>query len=276
MKVVVPAHVGALDYPRPRFTTHATYKWRFAAPTNLWLHTARTCFLLRIIVVAALVQTKVLGQHRLEQSPDGNGIERGAHHPLVMDVNASQRYRDGDPANVGQTWRFVQSFPRSVGLRPVTSPPWALSPTRYRVMLTPGRVRPSHGSSTTPQREFFRMHRLGPIRRNVDSMCYRCRTRVGWHPIGSPCAGTRRFQQRPSCHRDDMGRQAGSVARWKQLASMHLTTPDQAPKPLRDAPILLRLGGDLCILELCRRTLARCSSLQRLAHNPVEFVGFHA
>ncbi len=102
--------VGALDYPPPRFPTHAADKWRFAAPTNMWLHTARTRFLLGVIVVVALVQTKVFGQQRLEQSPDGNGIERGAHHPLVMDVGASQRDRDGDSATVGQNMAFGAEF----------------------------------------------------------------------------------------------------------------------------------------------------------------------
>ena len=51
-----------------------------------------------------------MGQHRLEHSPDGNGIECGAHHPLVMDVGASQRDRDGNPAAVGQNMTFCAEF----------------------------------------------------------------------------------------------------------------------------------------------------------------------
>ena len=102
--------IGALDYPPPRFPTHAAYKRRFAAPTNVWLHTARKCLLLGIIVVVAFVQTEVFGQHRLEHSPDGNGSECGANHPLVVDVGARQRDREWDSATVGQNVAFCAEF----------------------------------------------------------------------------------------------------------------------------------------------------------------------
>lgn len=94
-KVVVPA-VGTFDDPASQFATNATNQLRLASAANVRLHTALTCLLLAIVV--ALVQADVLGPPWPERSVDECRIECGADHPLVVNVGAGQRDREGNPA----------------------------------------------------------------------------------------------------------------------------------------------------------------------------------
>lgn len=153
-RVVVPA-ARALDYPLPKFPAHPDYKRWFAPATDVWIHAARTRF---------------------------------QHHPLIMDVGASQRdrkmgFRDGPSEH-----SVLSSFPPVARIGPVMSPFGAPSTRRHRALPTPDRARPSHFSSTTPLREFSRKHRPGPIRRNLDNMCCCGQSCVGCHPMAAPSA----------------------------------------------------------------------------------------
>jgi hypothetical protein len=76
--------VCALDHPATRPAALA-FAWLLAAPSKVRLDAARTNCSLRVVIVVALVETKVLRSTRPARRADDHGIERLADHPLVVD-----------------------------------------------------------------------------------------------------------------------------------------------------------------------------------------------
>ena len=97
---------------------------RLAPAANVRLHTALACFLLAIVVVVALVQADVLGPPWPTRSVDECRIECGADHPLVVDVRAGQRDREGNPAPVGQNVALAAEFSAIGGIGTREVPPF--------------------------------------------------------------------------------------------------------------------------------------------------------
>ena len=122
-KVVVPA-VGPLDHPTPGFAARAAHKARFASTTNVWPHATCTSLPFRVVVVVPVVETKVLWSPRPTRTVDENRVERGAHHPLVVDVGAGQCERDGDAVPIGQNIAFCAEFSAIGGIGTRDVPPF--------------------------------------------------------------------------------------------------------------------------------------------------------
>jgi hypothetical protein len=108
-EIVVPT-VGTLDHPTPRFAAHAANERWFAPAANVRSHAALACLVLAIPIVVALVEADVLWPARSTRGADRDRIKRGAYHPLVVDVRASKRDGEGDPAPVRQNVAFCAKF----------------------------------------------------------------------------------------------------------------------------------------------------------------------
>lgn len=108
-KVVVPA-VGPLDDPSARPPANAADQGLLAAATDVWNDATCSGFVFRIGVVVPLVEAQVHRPARTSWRTDEDGVERGAHHPLVVHVRSCQGDRERNASAVGQNVAFAAEF----------------------------------------------------------------------------------------------------------------------------------------------------------------------
>jgi hypothetical protein len=106
---VVPA-VGPFDDPAARLATHAADKGLFASPADVWDDAPIADLAFGVRVVEALVQAEVRRSPRPAWRAKHDGVERGAGHPLVVDIGSGDLDGDGDAARVGQDMAFRAEF----------------------------------------------------------------------------------------------------------------------------------------------------------------------
>jgi len=106
---IVPA-VGPLDDPAAGLAADATHEWLFAPPSDVWDDASVADFAFCICVVETLVEAEIRRPTWPARRSKHDGIERGAGHPLVMDVRAGDLDGDGNAACVGQDVAFCAEF----------------------------------------------------------------------------------------------------------------------------------------------------------------------
>lgn len=121
-EIVVPA-VGALDHPASGLAPHAANQRRLTPASDVRSHASLPRLVLGVGVVIAFVEAKIPGTTRTARASNRDRVERGADHPLVVDVRASQRDRDGNSASVGQNVAFCAEFSTIGRVRPGEIPP---------------------------------------------------------------------------------------------------------------------------------------------------------
>jgi hypothetical protein len=108
-EAVVPA-VGPLNDPASRLALGASDERLFAATTDVRSHVAIPDLLLGVAVVVPLVQAQVVGTTRTSRAAEDDCVERGAGHPLVVNVRRRQFDADRNATPVGQDMAFCAEF----------------------------------------------------------------------------------------------------------------------------------------------------------------------
>ena len=91
-------------------TANAAKQRLLATASHVRSHTALACLGPAVVVVVALIQADVLRSPRTARSIDCNGVERGTHHPLVVDVRARQGHGEWDATPIRQNVAFCAEF----------------------------------------------------------------------------------------------------------------------------------------------------------------------
>lgn len=117
-KVVVPA-VGAFDDPASSTAVVGTDRYftfreelgsdsilAYAPPTQVWLDSATTDFVLGVRPVVSLVEAEILGTAWSTRGSERNCIESRFHAPLVVRIGPAQGDSDGHAASVGEDVSF--------------------------------------------------------------------------------------------------------------------------------------------------------------------------
>ena len=106
---IVPA-VGALHDPSAWFAASAAHQGLFTASADVRRHVAIPDLLLGVGVVVPLVQAEVVRTTRASRASMNDSVERGAGHPLVVNVSGGQLDADRYAASVGQNMAFCAEF----------------------------------------------------------------------------------------------------------------------------------------------------------------------
>lgn len=89
----------------------------------MWTYSALASFLLAVVVVVPLVQAQIRRSTRTAGGMHQHAIERGSHHPLVVDVGAGERYCDGNTSAISQNVAFGAAFSAIGGIGANEVPP---------------------------------------------------------------------------------------------------------------------------------------------------------
>lgn len=106
---VVPA-VGALHDPSAWFAASAAHQGLFTASADVRRHVAIPDLLLGVGVVVPLVQAEVVRTTWASRASMNDSVERGAGHPLVVNVGGGQLDADRHAAAVRQDVAFCAEF----------------------------------------------------------------------------------------------------------------------------------------------------------------------
>lgn len=108
-EVVVPA-VRPLDDPSTRPTADAADQRLLSAATNVRDDATCSGFVFGVSVVVPFVEAQVHRPARTSRRTDEDGVERGAHHPFVVDVRSRQGDGERDTSAVSQNVAFAAKF----------------------------------------------------------------------------------------------------------------------------------------------------------------------
>jgi hypothetical protein len=108
-ELIVPA-VGSLNDPAPWLSTYTPQHRLFTTTANVRDDSAGANLSLGVWVVIPLVEAEMSGSAWSPRRSQNGGVQRGSHHPLVVDVRPRQGHCKRNAASVGQNVPFSAAF----------------------------------------------------------------------------------------------------------------------------------------------------------------------